>query len=225
MDRFLQQLTGGGTLTIGLGNFALCLLAAFLFALAAEAMYLLFYENRATGSQIQRSFILIGPAVTLLFICIQLSLPLSLGLLGALSIVRFRTPIKEPEEIGFLMLLITASIAVATYNFLFATLLFVAVFLVLAVRRWGHLKMRWSNRRHGVLLINLPNEVYEAQQKRLDQKLASFCKRLRLESISSVENTTSLQYVFDGTAAAGWETFQKELRSEVPFNKINVFFS
>ena len=29
---------------------------------------------------------------------VLLSLPLSLGLLGALSIVRFRTPIKEPEE-------------------------------------------------------------------------------------------------------------------------------
>ena len=42
--------------------------------------------------------LLIGPSVTLLFICVQLSLPLSLGLLGALSIVRFRVPIKEPEE-------------------------------------------------------------------------------------------------------------------------------
>ena len=225
MNQLLQQLAGAGSVTLGLGSFVICLAASFLFALAAEFMYLLFYENRATGSQVHRSFVLIGPSITLLFICIQLSLPLSLGLLGALSIVRFRTPIKEPEEIGFLMLLITASIAVATYNFLFAILLYGAVFLVLGVRRVGHAKLRWGNRRKGVLLVNLSNEVYESRQEALARALGSFCKRLRLESISSVEGTTSLQYVFDGTTSKSWDRFQRELRAEVPYNKLNIFFS
>jgi len=31
-------------------------------------------------------------------------------LLGALSIVRFRTPIKEPEEIGFIMLVVASAL-------------------------------------------------------------------------------------------------------------------
>ena len=225
MNQLLQQLAGAGSVTLGLGSFIICLAASFLFALAAELMYVLFYENRATGSQVHRSFLLIGPSITLLFICIQLSLPLSLGLLGALSIVRFRTPIKEPEEIGFLMLLITASIAVATFNFLFAILLYGAVFLVLAVRRAGHLKLRWGHRRRGVLLVNLSNEVYESRQEALARALESFCKRWRLESISSAEGTTSLQYVFDGTTAKPWDQFQRELRAEVPYNKLNVFFS
>ena len=60
-------------------------------------LYLTFYKDRGTGSQIHRSFPLLGLSITAIFICIQFSLPLSLGLLGALSIVRFRTPIKEPE--------------------------------------------------------------------------------------------------------------------------------
>ena len=225
MDRFLQQLTGAGSLHLGVGSFILCLLASFVFALVAEGMYLLFYEKRATGSQIHRAFILLGPAISLLFICIQLSLPLSLGLLGALSIVRFRTPIKEPEEIGFLMLLVTASIAVATFNFLFAALLYAAVFAVLALRRWSMLRWRWTHRRTGVLLLNLPSEVYETRHAELDRKLAGFCLRLRLESISSTEGSTSLQYAFDGTAAGSWEAFQQELRREVPYTRVNIFFS
>ena len=225
MNRFMQQLTGAGSLHLGVGSFALCLLASFVFALVAEGMYLLFYEKRATGSQIHRAFILLGPAISLLFICIQLSLPLSLGLLGALSIVRFRTPIKEPEEIGFLMLLVTASIAVATFNFLFATLLYAAVFAVLALRRWSVLRHRWTHRRTGVLLLNLPSGVYEARCAELERQLAGFCLRLRLESVSSVENTTSLQYTFDGTTTAAWETFHRELRGAIPLNKINIFFA
>lgn len=90
-------------------------------------LYVHFYKQRSTGSQIHRSFPLLGLSITSIFICIQFSLPLSLGLLGALSIVRFRTPIKEPEEIGFLMLLIAVSISCATFN-----LAFLAIMLCIA---------------------------------------------------------------------------------------------
>ena len=48
---------------------------------------------------------MIGLIVFLVITVIKSSLALSLGLVGALSIVRFRTPIKEPEELGYLFLL------------------------------------------------------------------------------------------------------------------------
>ena len=37
---------------------------------------------------------------------VKSSLALSLGLVGALSVIRFRTPIKEPEELSYLFLAI-----------------------------------------------------------------------------------------------------------------------
>ncbi|MDC1424871.1 DUF4956 domain-containing protein [Oceanospirillaceae bacterium] len=49
---------------------------------------------------------LIGLTVFLVITVIKSSLALSLGLVGALSIVRFRTPIKEPEELGYIFLTI-----------------------------------------------------------------------------------------------------------------------
>ena len=57
--------------------------------------------------------------------------------LGALSIVRFRTPIKEPEEIGFIMLVVATSLCCATFNMVFLVIiLFVAVvgMLILGVK-------------------------------------------------------------------------------------------
>ncbi|RMD85490.1 MAG: DUF4956 domain-containing protein, partial [Candidatus Dadabacteria bacterium] len=49
--------------------------------------------------------------ITLLVITVvKSSLALSLGLVGALSIVRFRTPIKEPEELGYLFLSIASGL-------------------------------------------------------------------------------------------------------------------
>jgi len=49
---------------------------------------------------------LIGLTVFLVITVVKSSLALSLGLVGALSIVRFRTPIKEPEELGYIFLTI-----------------------------------------------------------------------------------------------------------------------
>ena len=48
-------------------------------------MYQLFYGSRHVGAGVHRTFIIGGPAITALFLGIQVSIPLSLGLLGALS--------------------------------------------------------------------------------------------------------------------------------------------
>ena len=56
---------------------------------------------------------LIGLTVFLVITVVKSSLALSLGLVGALSIVRFRTPIKEPEELGYLFLSIAIGLGIA----------------------------------------------------------------------------------------------------------------
>src|SRR6187397_875796 len=99
---------------IGLLPFVFLMAVSLVGTFLASWLYLRFYSSRATGSQVYRAFPLLSIAITAIFVCIQFSLPLSLGLLGALSIVRFRTPIKEPEEIGFLMIVIATSLAAAT---------------------------------------------------------------------------------------------------------------
>lgn len=70
------------------------------------------YHFRVFGSTLsnREEFAQVFPFVlltTLLIISIvKSSLALSLGLVGALSIVRFRTPIKEPEELAYLFVAI-----------------------------------------------------------------------------------------------------------------------
>ena len=104
---------------VGLGGLVLLMLVSLASALFIAWLYRYFYGQRSTGSDAHRAFPLLGISVTAIFIAIQFSLPLSLGLLGALSIVRFRTPIKEPEEIGFIMLVIASSLACATFKLSF----------------------------------------------------------------------------------------------------------
>lgn len=65
------------------------------------------YSNRA---QIAWVFPLIVLSTILIISVVKSSLALSLGLVGALSIVRFRTPIKEPEELAYLFLAISVGL-------------------------------------------------------------------------------------------------------------------
>ena len=62
----------------------------------------LFYSKFSTTlnnkEYLSKNFVIIGVTTTLVIAIIKSSLALSLGLVGALSIVRFRAAIKEPEE-------------------------------------------------------------------------------------------------------------------------------
>jgi hypothetical protein len=56
---------------------------------------------------------------------------LSLGLVGALSIVRFRTPIKEPEELVYLFLAIAIGLGYAAGQVLITTILILCILFII----------------------------------------------------------------------------------------------
>lgn len=54
-----------------------------------------------------KTFVLVGMTTMLIISIVKSSVALSLGLVGALSIVRFRTAIKEPEELAYFFMCIS----------------------------------------------------------------------------------------------------------------------
>ena len=60
---------------------------------------------------------------------IKQDIALSLGMIGALSIVRFRTPIKEPEELLYLFLSIGLGVGFAAGQILLTILVFIALII------------------------------------------------------------------------------------------------
>lgn len=202
------------------GEFLSALLAALLAAFAAQLLYRFFYERRGTGSQIHRAFPLLALAVTTLFVGVQVSLPLSLGLLGSLSIVRFRTPVKEPEEIGFVMLVVASSICAATLNFGFIVWLHVFALAALLAMR-GAALCAWL-RRDGLLVLSLPDEEAEDRSGDLERALAAQFRRLKLESSSSRDGTTTWQYAVSGLEGGG-EAAVRAIRAAAPSASVNLF--
>ncbi len=202
------------------GLFISALIAALIAAFVASFLYRFFYERRGTGSQVHRAFPLLAVAVTTLFIGVQISIPLSLGLLGSLSIIRFRTPIKEPEEVGFIMLVIAASISAATFNFVFIIYMYIAAIIGLIVMR-GAASLRWL-KRDGLLIVTLTQADAEAKYKEIDSYLHSKLGRVVLENSSTHAGLTTYQFVFSSMDKNIGE-FQSELSKIADFSSINIF--
>jgi len=65
---------------------------------------------------------------------VKSSLALSLGLVGALSIVRFRTPVKEPEELAYLFLAIAVGLGMGADQRWITVTAILFILVILTVR-------------------------------------------------------------------------------------------
>ena len=123
MDSFINllQSTSG---ELGLLEFFISVLFSLVAGIICMLLYRVYFHITFDRNEsLTRSFVVIAPSITAIFWAIQYSLPLSLGLLGALSFVRFRTPIKKPEDIGFILLVIALSLLSSVFRFYAAAIL------------------------------------------------------------------------------------------------------
>lgn len=206
---------------IGWGDALLAIGFSLLASIVAYVMYQLFYGSRNIGAGVHRTFILGGPAITTLFLGIQTSIPLSLGLLGALSFVRFRTPVKDPAEIGFLLLLIASSIGAATSNFLVTAILYAVVFMALGIQ-WLT-RNRFSFFARGHLMLGVDQAAYSDIEARLDNFLNNHLRGLRLETMSVLQDRVNLHYQYRSQRGFDWTAFTSELNRIASPAKVEVF--
>ena len=227
LDNIFRILSGSGNQTmsdVGLGVFLFLLSLSLASSLLIAQLYIVFYANRATGSQVHRSFPLLGISITAIFIAIQFSLPLSLGLLGALSIVRFRTPIKEPEEIGFIMLVIAAALACATLKLGFLGVLLVVALLALLIQRVAA-RYFMGVPGGGLIVVSLPGVNDPAVSQDVINLLMSKLKRGRIESLSCNHEATVISYAFRAPPKDAMLEVQEELHRRSAQVTLDIFLN
>jgi hypothetical protein len=78
--------------------------------------YMRFSPVLSNKRKFARTFVFIAATTMLVITVVKTSLALSLGLVGALSIIRFRTPIKEPEELAYLFLAIGVGLGLGAHD-------------------------------------------------------------------------------------------------------------
>jgi len=220
----LLKIGNTGLENIGVNGFGIIMTVSLISSLLISALYLKFYGSRATGSQIHRSFPLLSLSVTGIFISIQFSLPLSLGLLGALSIVRFRTPIKEPEEIGFIMLVIAVSIAAATFSLYFLVIMIVFAIIALIIQRVGfNLVNRVTD--NGIIILTVSTTDYQKKSLELKNLLKEKLVRPKMESVAKSEDDSVISFSFSSIKSDDPVDLQLVISELLNPKELNIYFN
>ncbi|MDC3355173.1 DUF4956 domain-containing protein [Candidatus Pelagibacter sp.] len=106
----LENLNLGEPSTLVLSQLLLNLIIAAIVSIIIKIHYRRYGSVITNREEFGNVFPFIVLTTVLVISVVKSSLALSLGLVGALSIVRFRTPIKEPEELAYLFISIAAGL-------------------------------------------------------------------------------------------------------------------
>lgn len=101
IDFFLNE-----NININTQNFVQNIVVALILSLIVKYVYEKFSTTLSNKQEFSKNFVILGLTTCIVITIVKSSLALSLGLVGALSIVRFRAAIKEPEELVYLFLVI-----------------------------------------------------------------------------------------------------------------------
>ena len=111
--------------------FICCIIAAYIFMVYRVVTKTVFYSKTFNITMAMMSVITTG-----IILGMQSSLVISLGMVGALSIVRFRTAIKDPMDLLYLFWAITSGITAGAG--MYALTLLTAVIIILMITLFYH---------------------------------------------------------------------------------------
>jgi len=133
----LQDFLTNQSVQVDLPSFALNIALAALLAWILGLVYVRFGESLSNRQQFGRNFVLVAMTTVLIISVVKSSLALSLGLVGALSIVRFRAAIKEPEELAYLFLNISIGLGLGADQRVVTVVAFVVIVGLITLLRFG----------------------------------------------------------------------------------------
>ena len=180
---------------IDYSNFIIAILVSASLAFIVKLAYIKISRTLNDREYFSDVFIPLAIITTLVITVIKFSLALSLGLVGALSIVRFRAAIKEPEELVYLFFIIGIGLANGANQFLVSIICTFFIILILFIKKYFDNKrndQNLSDSSVNVMQIEIANSK-EGIEKTIDI-LKAKTMYLKLKSFR-VEKDLS-QYVF-----------------------------
>jgi len=122
MDKSLVDFFLNENVSISTGNFVQHLLVTLVLSLLVKIVYTKFSTTISNKKEFSKNFVILGLTTCIVITIVKSSLALSLGLVGALSIVRFRAAIKEPEELAYLFLIIAIGLGAGAGQIIIITI-------------------------------------------------------------------------------------------------------
>src|SRR3989344_8397503 len=195
-------------LQVNLSSLAIALILASFLAYLLGKMYVRYGTSLSNRIKFSGNFVMLCATTTLIITVVKSSLALSLGLVGALSIIRFRTAIKEPEELAYLFFVIAIGLGLGASQFLITIIAFVIISVLIVIRSWTHKKEESQNL---FISINVKNSK-EATLKQITDILKQNCYAVSLKRFDQTEdNALETSFLIDIPSLDALENIKRDI--------------
>ena len=195
---FEQFLTTEST-QVSVAGFAVNLLLAAALAYLLALIYIRYGRSLSNRKLFAGNFLAITMTTMFIITIVKSSLALSLGLVGALSIVRFRAAIKEPEELAFLFLAIAVGLGLGADQKLITLVAFFVIAAAIGLRGLAS-RAEENENLHLTVSSHNPDKV---ELDRIVETLKSHCSAVKVKRFDDTGEVLEASFLVE------FESFDK----------------
>lgn len=212
----LEQLALESGTPLSLVSLTVNLIVGVLLSLVLRWHFRVFGTTLSNREEFAQVFPFILLTTVLIISIVKSSLALSLGLVGALSIVRFRTPIKEPEELAYLFIAIGMGLGLGANQTLVTIVAGTIIMSVIAVLKWRRAERASKNL---YLSIDWRGDEDSKPQRYLDNLDDVIKKHVRSSDLRRYDvrnGSVEVSYYLDIASANDLSALTDDLREKFP---------
>ncbi len=204
-EKYIQEFSEN----IPLDEFLLNILVTALLVALLRLFYIHYGNAIANRRRFAANFLPLALATLLIIMIVKSSIALSLGLVGALSIVRFRAAIKEPEELTYLFIAIGLGLAGGANQPILAIIAFSVIILLLYIGK------RWSRKtvasRENRIFINIQTDIDDLDK--ISDILVRELSFVKLKRMDTLDKGLDLSFACKADSIAQLSKVKKAVKS------------
>ena len=221
MEELSKTFLSQGTLLapVSIMDIVIALAAATVLNVVLAKLYMITHSGYSYSKSFLHSIVLVGITVSLIMVIIGSDIARAFALVGAMSIVRFRTPVKDTKDLVFLFAAIAVGMACGTQFYDFAAVFvafMAAIMLVFHYSRFGDVPTK------GYVLKMRMNI---ADREAISGLCEQMCERFSIVSISRIngdENFEDIIYEVQLKRGFKYDDLVEKLSTAVAPLSINV---
>lgn len=182
-------------------------LAALLSSLLAK-LYIRYGDALSNRTRFAKNFMLLTMTTMLVISIVKASLALSLGLVGALSIVRFRAAIKEPEELSYLFLAIGIGLGLGADQ----RIVTVIAFSLIAAVIWARGAASESEDGSNLFLTVAAPKGHKVELAKITGVLSEYCSFVNMRRLDESKDRLEALFIVEFDDASRFHKGREKLR-------------
>ena len=191
-DDIMTEFFASQASNLQLTTLAINLILAAITSFILSRVYIHWGTSLSNRRVFAANFMLMTITTTFIILVVRSSVALSLGLVGALSIVRFRAAVKEPEELAYLFFAIGLGIGLGDNQRLITLLTLTVAILIL-----GLMKVFRNTQADVNLHLNIASHSQKVSLEQIMAVLERHCAKIKLLRLDENANMMETSFVIE----------------------------